>query len=237
MLIAAGPVSVADNSLTSRGMGSQPEILGVTENEADQLALLMDGGACVFVYELGRSTLSSGTLSNLLPATNNRTERPMRPIPAFFRMVPAIPGQSLPEGRVLFHANQVTLEAKNSGSRPTSTIGSSERPMKVGGGVAIFSFDDVSLQDNQVLTEIREGLVYFDVAAVAPTVRASGNRFAEVPSGLAKMPLARYSYLSAGRLKNSATGNQATHCIGILGPDAIESNNQILFNALCNEPD
>ena len=96
------------------------------------------------------------------------------------------------------------------------------------GALVLFSFDDVSLQDNQVIAEIAGGAVFFNAAAVAPTVRASGNRFSEVP-------LAFYSCVSWGQ-KNNTTGNQATHCILALGTDVLEEHNQILFiTALCAE--
>jgi hypothetical protein len=110
----------------------------------------------------------------------------------------------LPDGRVLFHGNQVTNP----------------------GAVVLFSFDDVSLQDNQVVAELARGTVFFNAAAVAPSVRVSGNRFAEVPQAF-------YSCVSWAQ-KNNTTGNQATHCILALGTDVIEDHNQMLIiTALC----
>src|SRR5215211_7690758 len=227
MLIVAGPVSVADNSFTSRGIGRQPEFLGRLQEGAGQLAPVLQGGACVFVYNVGRAPLLPGAFSRLGSATNVHAERMFRPTEGTLGLAAAVSDRLLPDGRVLFHGNQVTLEAANIAPEPDFTIRAvAGVPRLNPGAVVLFSFDDVSLQDNQVIAEIAGGVVFFNAAAVAPTVRASGNRFSEVP-------LAFYSCVSWGQ-KNNTTGNQATHCILALGTDVLEEHNQILFiTALC----
>jgi hypothetical protein len=86
---------------------------------------------------------------------------------------------------------------------------------------------DVSVQENQVTAEVPGGLLA-DVVAAAPTVRASGNRFTELPFRAA------FSYFSSGQRFNLATGNQGTHCIAPFGGGVIDQNNQeLIVSSLC----
>lgn len=227
LLIVAGPVSVAANSFTSRGIGRQPEFLGRLQGSAGLLAPVLQGGACAFVYNVGRAPLLPGAFSRLGSDTSVHAERMFRPTESTLGLAAAVSDRLLPDGRVLFHDNQVTLEATNTAPEPGFIARAVAGVSRLNpGAVVLFSFDDVSLQDNQVVAEISGGAVFFNAAAVAPTVRVSGNRFAEVP-------LAFYSCVSWGQ-KNNTTGNQATHCILALGTDVIEDHNQMLFiTALC----
>jgi hypothetical protein len=150
-----------------------------------------------------------------------------RPTEGTLGLAAAVSDRLLPDGRVLFHGNQVTLEAAGIAPEPDFMIRAvANFPRLNPGAVVLFSFDDVSLQDNQVVAEIAGGAVFFNAAAVAPTVRVSGNRFSEVP-------LAFFSCVSWGQ-KNNTIDNQATHCIMARGTDVIEEQNQILIiTALC----
>lgn len=230
MLVAAGPVSVADNSFTSRGIGRQPELPANLRDEAGELAPVLEGGACVFVYNVGRARLLPDAFSSLGSNTNIHAERAYRPTADTLGLAEALTDRILPDGRVLFQANQVTLEAESVTPRPTLETHVTRATARISsldpGAVVLFSYDDVSLQDNQIIAEIVDGAVFFNVAAVAPTVRATGNRFVEAPQAL-------YSCVSWGQMNNTS-GNQATHCIIALGTDVIQDPNQVLFHTdLC----
>jgi hypothetical protein len=212
ILLGLGSMSIIGNTLTSQGIGQQP------------LKELNIGGRCVAILNLGQIQMPLGnefasvSLSNASFRTN------------FVEFSPPnydIKLSEVPDGRVMFHSNQVTLR-----------VAQRIEPL-VYNAVAITSLDDISLQDNQILSEIAgQGTLIppnsnavsvppllMDVLTLAPTVRASGNRFTELPLG------ALFSYLSWGWYLNSATGNQATHCLLILGGQVINTPNQ---NFLCS---
>jgi hypothetical protein len=218
VVVAAGSVLVDGNSFTSLGATRPRNLPENGEGEEHLLRRMLRSGACVVVYNVGRTPLitdanpSPGLLdahlhleyaSEALWGDDDppKTSRP-----------------PLPDGRVLFHGNQVTLRAE----RPPPEFPLPNIPSFRAGAVALFSSDDVSLQDNQVLTEIARGKVFANVVALAPTVRASGNRFTELPTH------ARLSYLSMGRM-GSTTDNQGTHPFLTLATERVHANNQSLI--------
>ena len=73
------------------------------------------------------------------------------------------------------------------------------------------------------------GRPWGDVFVLALTVRASGNRFTEVPGTVF------YSYWSTGRTFSSTTENQGTHCIYTDGPSAFAQGNQVIDTQFCPE--
>nr|MBA2713585.1 right-handed parallel beta-helix repeat-containing protein [Rubrobacteraceae bacterium] len=224
MLTGAGPMSVADNSFTSRGIGREPTLPEDLLAAAGQFSAVLQGGACVFVYNLGRAPLLPRAFSMPGSSTNIHSERIYRPAIDTAGLA-AFSDRLLADGRVSFHGNQVTLDALSIKQGPVETDNDSPRDGDPG-AVVLFSFDDVSLQDNQVTAEVEGGTVFFNAAAVAATVRASGNRFAESPQAL-------YSCVTYGQMNNTS-GNQATYCILALGNDVINTPNQILFETdLC----
>jgi hypothetical protein len=125
-----------------------------------------------------------------------------------------VASRHLPAGTVLFHGNQVSLRVAQAEPNPPSAA------------VAVISSDDAALLDNQVLTQIDDGMIWAGVLSFAPTLRASGNRFTETPCR------AVFSYHSTG-LANVATGNQANHCIGVLGSQVVREDNQVLLAGDC----
>jgi hypothetical protein len=120
---------------------------------------------------------------------------------------------AFPDGRVLVHGNQIGLVAQ----RAAQAL--------VDGGILVLSLDDVSLQDNQSQIEAPGGM-WVSAWALGMTVRGAANRFTELPFR------ALFSYVSYG-LRNSATGNQATHCILVAGPQHIDHDNQVLVATYC----
>jgi hypothetical protein len=223
LLTGAGPMSVAGNSFTSRGIGRPPALPPAFRAAAGQMSTVLQGGACVFIYNLGRAPLLPRAFSVLGPNTDIHSERAY--MPADVVGLAAVSDRLLADGRVSFHGNQVTLDAASTKPEPDEIR---ERSIADAdpGAVVLFSFDDVSLQDNQVISGIEGGTVFFNAAAVASTVRATGNRFAESPQAL-------YSCVSYGQMNNTSN-NQATYCILALGNDVIDGPNQILFDSeLC----
>ncbi|NMG08782.1 DUF6519 domain-containing protein [Brasilonema sp. UFV-L1] len=210
ILFGAGSMSVIGNTLTSQGLVQQPESLN--------LNLVNIFGRCVFIFNLGQdpflvNTALSYQLNNNFAVSNT----------TFGRIAIAQP-RRVTDGRVMFHDNQVTLQELQTVSQPIWTT------------VFIYSLDDISLQNNQILIEIlgnvqinqnRVPPLLINVLTLAPTIRASGNRFNELPQQ------ALWSYLSIG-LINLATNNQATHCLTIQGTIQPTSElNQIIINTFC----
>ncbi len=203
IVAGVGPISVSGNTLTSQGARVQPQV-----NQTDVFSQLAALGPGVFIYNLGRTpglgqaaagisstgTLNFNATARLRAAVSNRTQ--------------------FPDGRTLFHGNQVTLEILQNAPRFVPSC------------AALVSFDDVSIQDNQILTQIIGGAVFASVAALGITVRAGDNRIHELPNQ------ALASYLSQAVL-NSATGNQTTHCIVVRGAQVINDNNQEAITTLC----
>jgi hypothetical protein len=201
-----GPVSVEDNRF-------------VSEEAPDQPIAQTSSGRAVFIFDLGRTPVISDSVASFNSSTTINTEswtggshttaHPMTAatIVEFLGM----------DGRVLFEGNQVTFR----------TAGGEDK--LVNGAVAIHSLDDVAIESNQVSSQPDAGALLIDVLATAATVRASGNRFSERPRS------ARYSYYSTGTVLNQATGNQATHCIGVLGADTIDAGNQVILSSLCRQ--
>jgi hypothetical protein len=216
VIIAAGSVLVSGNSLISRGATrpSDPSQNEEAEGHLERYLLnrLLQSAACVLVYNVGRTALVADARPNL---PRFRTD-----IYAEYDPEVGIPSSafrtSLPDGRVLFHDNQVTLQA-TLGLPPVDFLAPGA-PRFSAGSVALFSSDDVSLQGNQVLTEVAGEDVFANVVAVAPTVRASGNRFTELPGQV------QLSYLSMGRM-GITTENQATHGLFTWTAEAIDVHN------------
>lgn len=205
LLVAAlGPVAVTDNALVTREVYDQPQALL-------QLGVFLEYGMAIFILDLGRTpVLSDGTSLGVTTtfhvANPAAAESPILGTAAIARI-------AFPDGRVLFDDNQVTFSA----------AATEERLLH--GAIAVLSLDDVSLQQNQVLSEPARSL-FFDTIVAAPSVRVAGNRFTELPGRAA---ISCYSW---GQL-NVTTGNQATHCIVAAGGQVIDANNQSLITTFC----
>jgi hypothetical protein len=201
-----GPMSISGNTLSSQGLRAQPPAA-----QSDIFSALAAFGPCVFIYNLGRPAVlgqaatGTGMAGNVNFATRLATN---------LRAAPT--RTTVPDGRVLFHGNQVTLEVLENA------------PRLVASSTAVLSFDDISLQDNQWQTTVYGGIVFTSAFAAGITLRASGNRFHELPN------LAAASYLSQG-LYNVATDNQGTHCIIAGGGNVIEQDNHEIITTFCEQ--
>ncbi len=196
--VGIGPISVSSNTLTSQGMLDQPFALAQI-------------GRCVFILDLGRTPVLSSAISRFGFSTAARASLAGSEA---FGLAGVTTLRTFPDGRVLFHGNQVALQIV--GETPVMTS-----------AVTIASLDDVSLQDNQILTETARSGLLADVLTLGATVRASSNRFTELPLR------AWFSYFSSG-LMNIATDNQATHCIQVGGSQVVETGNQVMITTYCN---
>jgi hypothetical protein len=213
IVIATGPVSVIDNALTSHAIRDEPDPL----SQLPQMARFAEEGQCVLIINLGRTPVLADAIPGFGINTGIHLERAGTLDSANLRVVPAATLSPFPDGRTLFHDNQVTLQIVDNAPDLTQS------------SAAIVSLDDVSLQDNQILTEIAGGLVQNSVSVLAfTTIRASGNRFTELPQQ------AIFSYFSWAQM-NVTTGNQATHCIVTGGAQIIEENNQELLTTNCGQ--
>ena len=209
ILFGIGPMSVANNSFTSQGLGDQPNPL-------------FQFGRCVFIANLGFSLdLASIILLLALNAGTSGLDKTRFNDTAFGLAADSLTIPSLDAfrprlgGQVLFHDNQVTLQIAE------QTANLTDLP------VTLLSLDDVSLQDNQLLIEIPNGFPFTSAVTAAVTTRASSNRFTELPLRTA------FSYTSVGLIFSSATDNQSTHCfLTVGGANAIEGDNQSIADAL-----
>jgi hypothetical protein len=124
----------------------------------------------------------------------------------------------LPNGNVLFANNQTTLDLR---SQQINFAFSSQ---------LIASLDDVAYNNNQAECTSLIDFILTDVAIFAVTLRTNDNRFQE------GFTLALYSLFSYG-LMNTAIGNQATHCLNVVGAPQfiVNDNNSVLFNFNCSQ--
>jgi hypothetical protein len=211
LVVGLGPLSVADNTLTSQGIRNQPEII-----VGARLGLQTQIGRCVYIYDLGRTRLLPAAVSGFRGNIGTHLEFAGVATPEMLRLMPGVSQREFPDGRVLFHGNQVTLQV----------AGQLPEPLLLA-AVALISLDDVSLQDNQILAEAASEILFTNVLAWSPILRASSNRFTELPLR------ALYSYFSVGQSSNIATNNQATHCLFVGGSQPIATQNYEMFTANC----
>jgi hypothetical protein len=196
LAVALGSISVAGNTLTVQEPALQP----LPESRA---------GHAVYLASVGRSPVLSDAALGFGLAVGSLSRCQPNDDGVLLASAPFV-GRPFPEGLVLLEGNQVTLRAPAMGVDPPSAA------------VAIRSTGDAALLDNQVRTQVGDGMIWAGVTAFAPTLRASANRFIETPCR------AVLSYHSVG-LANLATGNQANHCLGVLGSQVVEEENQVLL--------
>jgi len=196
-LAGIGAMLVADNSLTSLGTADQPFALARNSRT-------------VFVFNLGRVPLLSETHLVTTHATVHSS--PMVVGNAVTVGSHATLGY-LPDGRVSFNGNQVTM--RDPGQEGLGA-----------GAAAMLSYDDIGITDNQFFSVLSQGAIAANVWAIAPTVRADGNRFTEVPTR------ALFSFVCQGTM-GIATSNQSTHCILVGSGNPIKDSNHEIINAHC----
>lgn len=206
-LSAFGPVSVQGNQFTSLGT-----------DKTDQLSVL---ASAVFILNLGVSKdLFLLAFRNM--TKNQNTYAKLLTNPAMQKFFLAL--EYLPSGRVMFSGNQTTLDMRY----PSINLCLSSQ--------FIASLDDIAFNNNQSectsLLMVNDKVTTFDIvllntALIAVSVRSNNNRFTD---GLTMYT--RYSLLSYGFM-NTAMGNQATHCILVMGNKKVKHSNIVLIDTNC----
>lgn len=197
--LTMGTTQISDNVFVTRGPRQQPALI----------AGLPDVASVVQVFNYGYQAWMSGFVGGAdanfhfdVGAVANLTEAQ----------------KSVPDGRIMFHDNQLTAIFPARDATEQRTISAAG---------LFFSLDDVSLQDNQVQSDVTPDRLLLDVMAVGTTIRAQSNNFSE-PAGSAF-----FSYVSQAALMNSTIANQAVHCILTGGTQKIETNNMVMLSTLC----
>lgn len=209
LLTAFGPVAVANNQFASLGT-----------DRTNALSLI---ASTVLILDIGvsKDTLVKGFVN--LANTNSAGTSKLASDPAFQNMVRAL--QYLPSGKVLFNDNQTILNMLS----PVNNIGISSQ--------FIGSLDDISYSSNQSelagFLSTAGGNTTFDIVLVntllvGASLRSNDNRFMD------GFTLTVYSLFSYGMM-NTATGNQATHCLITLGALRAVNSNIVLFNDPCKD--
>ena len=229
-IMALGPVSVIGNQLTSQG----------ADFRINPRSLL---AGAVFILNLGisKDLIATMFLSSFryLPAVNIvavKSGSAMMSSPGHVAAATVATDVSnviqrilyFPNGNVLFANNQTTLDLRN---QEINFAFSSQ---------LIASLDDVAYNSNQSECTSFIDFVFTDAAIFAITIRSNDNRFQE------GFTIALNSLFSFG-LMNTATSNQATHCLQVHGAIVIEpikdgdgkfvpiDGNIVLFDDLCKE--
>jgi hypothetical protein len=200
LAVGLGPISVADNTLVAHDLARQP------------FELSRAGGA-VFTLDVGRTPVLSDAAIGFGTAVGTSLGQCRLDGDALVSPAPRT-GTPFPDGRVLFQGNQVCYRVPEMDVNPPSSA------------VVVVSTDDAALLDNQVLTEVGDGMIWAGVQAYAPTLRVAGNRFTETPCR------AVFSCVTAGSAAIVAD-NQATHCVAVTGGQTVDRDNQILLAADC----
>jgi hypothetical protein len=187
-LIALGPVSVTGNHLTSQG----------ADVKANPLALL---AGTVFILNLGISK----DLMMLAFLASFRSLAKLNMDTANFATVQVQVNENawlrylyMPSGTVMFSNNQVLLDLRN----PDFNFSLSSQ--------LIASLDDVAYCNNQSECSSLGDILVTDAAIFGVTQRCNDNRFQE---GFTLTVNSLFSY----GFMNTAMGNQATHCLQVLG--------------------
>lgn len=208
-LTALGPVSVANNHFTSRGM-----VLKLNPPSPSFIA------ATVMILNLGMSNelyLQLTNFSGVLYGNGNPTAGPS--VSGDAVLVPREGlddkriGQYLANGNVLFSDNRCDLNLLETGLGFALS------------SVAIFSLDDLGFHCNQCDCNLLDDYVIVQALLFGVSLRVSDNRFKE------GMLNAIYSAMTIGFM-NATTNNQSTHCLlvsGLIPSLKVESGNKALI--------
>lgn len=210
LLVALGPVSVVSNQFTSQGIEQQ--------NPYSRLA----GTVLIFNLGLSKDTLALAYATwgrNSRLAVTNFSAAPQTTPPYLSRLY-----QFWPSGKVMYTANQTLLDLQ---STEQSQAFSSQM---------IVSLDDIACNNNQseCAAFLQPGatpetdLVFLNTVLTGVSVRSNDNRFTD------GLTLTLFSLFSLGFM-NTATGNQATHCLVVVGAPGLEheAHNSVLLPVDC----
>lgn len=192
-LTALGPVSVTDNQFTSRGMISSP---GSILSRITTVSIVNLGISDEFYLQqlMGFLAISQGKGSYSPDIALGMVGQE--------GLDDQVLGRALASGNVLFNDNQCVCDLLGT---PLFNI--------ILSSVLIMSLDDIGFHNNQCECNLDliggfDG-VFFPVFILGLSVRMSDNRMKE---GIFNAALSAFSW---GMFMNTATGNQATHCLMI----------------------
>lgn len=208
-LVALGPVSVVSNEFTSLG--------------TDKTNIVSFLASAVFILNLGVSKdlllLAFKNMGKAAPEDNKKKLSNQSAQNAL------VASQYLPNGKVMFTANQTTLDMQS----PLKNLCLSSQ--------MIASLDDVAFNTNQsectALLAIGKKKSTFDMVLVntilfGVTVRSNDNRLSD------GLTFTVYSLASFGFM-NTATGNQSTHCILPIGLKKAVNSNLVFDSTFCKD--
>ncbi|HTJ46389.1 MAG TPA: DUF6519 domain-containing protein [Kofleriaceae bacterium] len=218
IVLGAGPISIADNHLTVRGVGLAdlaPVLATGAAGLADELKAapvmgILDvmGGVAVTVVDLA---MSNELFWLQLLFYENLAKQDLQPKPGLDDRPPVAAS-----GQILFEGNQVGVDLL---APPNSVVLSA---------VNLFTLDDVACADNQIEVDRLIDIVLMTTLAIGLSARVVGNRVKEsmVPAGFF---LIGYSIFSVGVLMNITAHNQTTRCIVASGAQKVSTPNQVLI--------
>ncbi len=213
LLIALGPVSVVSNQFTSQGIDRR------------SVYSLLAGSVLIFNLGISKDLLAvayatKGQNSSLAVTSLSSAQQTTSPFQS--RLY-----QFWPSGKVMYTANQSLLDLR-----------SNERSVAVSSQM-IVSLDDIACNNNQseCAAFLQAGttpeastfdVVFLNTFLTGISVRSNDNRFTD------GLTFTLFSLFSLGFM-NTATGNQATHCLVVVGSPGLEheAHNSVLFSATC----
>jgi phosphohistidine swiveling domain-containing protein len=252
ILTGIGHMSISDNSFTSQGQWHQPI-----------RPLNKDLNCSIYIFNYGCSQVFMDDFAGLLAEIGDVFGYPE--LDSVYEGIDGHPSKwimNYPYGQVLFNGNQITFQMaieENNQENMANLIdtkimdgfrdvldyvakvsGHSKQRLShnlIASSVFIASGDDISIQDNQITCNVMGRIFLTNVAALAPTIRTSGNRFSDSLISLPEDSLvtgAIYSCFTVG-IMNLATDNQANNCIYTFGTFESESKNQVKQRELCRD--
>lgn len=229
LLAGVGSMLVADNTLTSEGDTLQS--CAVVDLFAGQVAPALLPKA-VLVYNAGQTSLLGNQAltarRGALVVGDLDADAPVVGLGGgvvFERSRPATEtvvvgsrgakgGERDPDGRVLFHGNRASYRPAAAGFVPWS--------------VALVSFDDLGILDNQIVAEAPGGQLLTDLVALATMLRTADNSILE--------PVLNAAFSAVvSSFAAHVTGNQATHCLRVTGTLAETVDNHIALQTVLPE--
>lgn len=189
MIVTMGPVSVVCNQFTSQGVDWQANPFSLFAGAVFILNLGISQDLMAYMLLKGFKFLASQKfdMSNMIVA-NTAVPGINQGLSGILRYL------YLPGGNVLYSGNQTTLDLQS----PQVDFAFSAQ--------AIASLDDIAYTTNQSDCRSLFDRLFTDVALLGVTIRSNDNRFQEGFS------MTSNSLFSFGFM-NTATTNQATHCI------------------------
>jgi hypothetical protein len=205
-----GTFTIADNQLTSRGVGTANRGLQGEPNPSTMSGLMdLLGGCTVFVFNLGRTNEIGGQISTLQGLKDVEVE----PRAGLDATEPVLAG-----GDTLFGHNQVSLDLIERGA---VSVGSSV--------VLLVTADDVEVDGNQMQVEQDRDAVSIHALVAGWSARFTGNRCEETLVADNEITNGLSAYVVGPMV--AATSNITTHCMLVIAVLRAVANNLALIQA------